>query len=61
MNDLKNDARQVRVTNFPQGKSYVPGVRVAGKYLLNLGFKIGDEVLITPNEDGSLNIRRVVR
>jgi len=58
----KSEKLQVRtlgVVNVPQGKSYVPGVRIAGKYLLNLGFKVGDVVELTPNADGSLNIRRV--
>jgi hypothetical protein len=58
----KSEKMQVRtlgVVNVPQGKSYVPGVRIAGKYLLNLGFKLGDTVEVTPNGDGSLNIRRV--
>jgi hypothetical protein len=28
----------LKVNDFPQGKEYVPGVRVAGKYLKSLGF-----------------------
>lgn len=55
----KNEARTVRVVATPQGKGYVPGVRLAGHYLKNLGFKLGDTVVITPDGDGSLNIRRV--
>ena len=55
----KNEARTVRVVATPQGKSYVPGVRLAGQYLKNLGFNLGDLVEITPVGDGSLNVRRV--
>lgn len=55
----KNEARTVRVVATPQGKGYVPGVRLAGQYLKNLGFNMGDTVVITPVGDGSLNIRRV--
>lgn len=55
----KNEARTVRVVATPQGKGYVPGVRLAGQYLKNLGFSLGDLVEITPVGDGSLNVRRV--
>lgn len=55
----KLHVRTLGVVNVPQGKSYVPGVRIAGKYLLNLGFNVGDQVELSPNADGSLNLRRV--
>lgn len=39
----------------------VPSIKVSGKYLINLGFNIGDEVEISPAGNGELNIRRAQR
>lgn len=55
----KNESRKVRVVPKRQGRTCVPSVRLAGKYLLNLGFNFADVVEITPVGDGSLNIRRL--
>lgn len=39
-----------------RSKPYYPFVIFGGKYLLNLGFKIGDRVEIRPLENGQLQI-----
>jgi hypothetical protein len=39
-------AKTQHVVKTPQGKQYVPGVRIAGKYLTELNFNINDEVQI---------------
>lgn len=38
--------RKLKVVQFPQGKNYVPGIRLAGKYLEQFNFKTNDKVLI---------------
>lgn len=37
----------LKVNDFPQGKGYVPGVRVAGDYLKDLGFTKNEPVRMT--------------
>lgn len=51
-----NDLKILRVHKQPAGKGYEPCIRIAGKYLLNLGFKIGDECAIFL-ENGHIEIR----
>jgi len=48
----------LKVSNFPQGNKYVPGIRIAGKYLKNLGFSFRDEVIITC-EQGQITIQKI--
>ena len=36
----------LKVSNFPQGKFYVPGVRIAGQYLQDYNFKLNDSVIV---------------
>jgi hypothetical protein len=36
----------VKVNNVPQGKGYVPGIRIAGVQLGLFGFQVNDMVLI---------------
>ena len=36
----------MKITNIPQGKSYVPGVKIAGQYLQNFNFNINDTVIV---------------
>ena len=36
----------MKITNIPQGKSYVPGVKIAGLYLQNFNFNINDTVIV---------------
>jgi len=39
------------VVGFPQnGDGYVPGIRVAGKWLHEFGFNIGDSVTLTASD-----------
>jgi hypothetical protein len=47
------------VTPFPQGKKQVPGFRIAGKWLKNLGFNYGDYARIQIQENGNLMISKV--
>lgn len=41
-----DNLRILKVHQKPAGGQYEPCIRIAGKYLLNLGFKIGDECAI---------------
>lgn len=41
---------------MPANGKYEPAIRIAGKYLLNLGFKLGDECAIFM-EHGKIEIR----
>lgn len=36
----------IKVCQVPQGKTYVPGIRIAGKYLLDFNFNINDPVKV---------------
>lgn len=41
----------LKVCSIPQGSGYVPGVRVAGKYLNELNFSVDDVVIMTCKKD----------
>ena len=43
--------KQLKITRQPQGKKYVPGFRLAGQYMDNLGFKEGDFVDIVADKE----------
>ncbi|TLX73704.1 hypothetical protein E9993_14700 [Labilibacter sediminis] len=43
--------KQLKVTRQPQGKKYVPGFRLAGQYMDNLGYKEGDFVDVVAAKD----------
>lgn len=55
----QQDTKVMTVTRMPQGSTYVPGFRIAGKWLENLGFAYGDKCRISINEDGSLAITKL--
>ena len=38
--------KRLRVHEFPQGKGYVPAIRVAGNWLKEAGFELGDAVIL---------------
>lgn len=42
----KSDRRILKVVQKPQGKSYVSGFNLQGKYLQNYGFNCGDLVTV---------------
>jgi len=50
------DLKILKVHKMPANNGYEPAIRIAGKYLLNLGFKIGDECAIFL-ENGRIEIR----
>lgn len=43
--------KQLKVTQQPQGKKYVPGFKLAGQYMDHLGYKAGDFVDIVAEND----------
>lgn len=45
------NAKEATVHKVPQGKEYVPGIRVAGKYLSKLNYQYGDKVKLTVTEN----------
>ncbi|MEI7594495.1 MAG: hypothetical protein WCK02_02020 [Bacteroidota bacterium] len=47
----------LKVCNTPQGKKYVPSVRIAGDYLSKFNFKIDDNVIIKV-EDNIITIKK---
>ncbi len=42
---------------FPQNNGYVPSIRVAGKWLAEMGFAYGDRVTLIA-ENGTITIRK---
>jgi hypothetical protein len=49
--------RDLKVFAFPQNNGYVPSIRVAGKWLYEMGFVYGDRVTLTA-ENGIITILR---
>ncbi len=47
--------KDLKVFAFPQNNGYVPSIRVAGKWLAEMGFACGDRVTLTA-EDGKITI-----
>lgn len=41
----------LKVVSFPQGEGRVPSIRIAGKWLSEFGFVIGDTVILTASQD----------
>lgn len=56
----KGRVKRLRVFQFPQGDGYVPAVRVAGKWLKEAGFDLGDGVTLKAG-DGKIEIKKEVR
>ena len=50
-------SKDLKVFAFPQNNGYVPSIRVAGKWLKNVGFNYGDKVLLIATE-GEIVIRK---
>lgn len=57
--DSDKDTKILLVRKFPQGNKYTPGILIQGKYLQNLGFNLYDQVRISHNTDGTLNIQKL--
>jgi hypothetical protein len=49
--------KALKVFAFPQNQGYVPSIRVAGKWLADMGFAYGDRVRLTAN-NGRITIRK---
>jgi hypothetical protein len=49
--------KDLKVFAFPQNNGYVPSIRVAGKWLAEMGFVYGDKVTLTA-ENGKITISR---
>jgi hypothetical protein len=47
--------KDLKVFAFPQNQGYVPSIRVAGKWLAEMGFVCGDRVTLTA-ENGKITI-----
>ncbi len=41
----------LKVVSFPQGKGRVPSIRIAGQWLSEFGFVVGDTVILTASQD----------
>jgi hypothetical protein len=52
---------KLKVVQFPQNDNYVPGIRVAGRWLAELGFPYGTEVQLTASEGRIIIERKGVR
>jgi hypothetical protein len=50
-------SRDLKVFAFPQNNGYVPSIRVAGKWLAEMGFTYGDRVKLTA-ENGKITIQK---
>ncbi|MGZ5283371.1 MAG: hypothetical protein ACXWEY_13940 [Bacteroidia bacterium] len=55
----ENFDKVLTVSKMPQGKTYVQGFRIAGKWLKNLGYDYNDNVKISVLPDGSLHISKI--
>lgn len=49
--------KDLKVFAFPQNSGYVPSIRVAGKWLAEMGFVCGDRVTLTA-ENGKITIHK---
>jgi len=49
--------KDLKVFAFPQNNGYVPSIRVAGKWLVEMGFGYGDRVRLTA-ENGKITIHK---
>jgi len=49
--------KDLKVFAFPQNEGYVPSIRVAGKWLTEIGFDYGDGVRLIA-ENGKITIYR---
>jgi len=49
--------RDLKVFAFPQNQGYVPSIRVAVKWLAEMGFACGDRVTLTA-ENGEITIHK---
>jgi len=49
--------KDLKVFAFPQNNGYVPSIRVAGKWLAEIGFVCGDRVTLTA-ENGKITIHK---
>ena len=49
--------KDLKVFAFPQNNGYVPSIRVAGKWLAEMGFVCGDRVTLNA-EDGEIIIHK---
>lgn len=52
--------KTLNVVSFPQGGTHVPSVRVAGKWLGQFGFQLGDRVTLTAIEGRIIIIKKEV-
>ena len=50
--------KTLKVVSFPQRDEYVPSVRVAGKWLKNFGFALGDEVVLVATEGKIIIVKK---
>jgi hypothetical protein len=48
----------LKVVEYPQGNSYVPGIRIAGKWLSVFGFNYGDSVRLRARKN-AIVIRKI--
>jgi hypothetical protein len=46
LKQYKHMEKILKVCNYPQGKGYVPGLRIAGNYLKEINFSVNDHVII---------------
>jgi hypothetical protein len=56
--DRRKAGKALRVVAFPQGAGYVPSIKVAGKWLRDFGFELGDEVLLIAGPGRLYIVRR---
>jgi hypothetical protein len=49
--------KDLKVFAFPQNNGYVPSIRVAGKWLAEMGFAYGDRVRLTA-QNGKITIHK---
>ncbi len=58
MKNSNTTEKVLKVSNVPQGKGYVPGIKVSGKQLNLYGFHV-DDIIIISYEDKKIVIEKV--
>lgn len=56
--EKRRQGKPLKVFGFPQDGSYVPAIRVAGKWLEHFGFHY-DDVVILKAQENEITIRKV--
>lgn len=55
---MEKRERTLKISNMPANGDYVPGFKIAGKYMQKLGYKAGDFVGVMAKKDAIIILRK---